>query len=102
MTRAMLLPVTTQLGGPCTLPESVPPGAGAVNDTVGVLPPPPSPPSPPSLSMTISRVALAVCPALLYATAFNVYGPSWYLVVSIQQPRPLSRLPSVLVQTPLM
>src|SRR5687767_11939548 len=98
MTRAMLLPVTTQLGGPCTLPESVPPGAGAVNDTVGVLPPPSSPP----LSMTISRVALAVCPALLYATAFNVYGPSRYLVVSIQQPRPLSRLPSVLVQTPLM
>jgi hypothetical protein len=41
MTRAMFVPWTTQgvcESGPCTLPESVPPGAGAVKDTVGAPP----------------------------------------------------------------
>ena len=42
-------------------------------------------------------VMVVVWPAALYATAFTVYAPSLYLVVSIQQPQPLSGLPSVLV-----
>src|SRR5688500_16294180 len=104
MTRAMLVPCTMQFGGPCTLPLSTPPAAGAVKATLGA----------PLVGVgagagaatvfwiVIARVAFSVWPAALSATALRLYAPSRHSSVLIQQPRPLVRLPSVLVHTSLM
>ena len=59
MMRAMLVPVTVQFGGPWTLPFSTPPAPGAVNASVGALPPVPPPvlAMPPLMLMVICALS---------------------------------------------